>query len=62
MNFGFLLLHDLEELDLIGPWEMFNVWSQMENGPEQFYMEYYPNNIRYGQAHLSEKAPKYLKD
>ena len=26
MNFGFLLFNNLEELDFVGPWEMFNAW------------------------------------
>ncbi|HYY58659.1 MAG TPA: DJ-1/PfpI family protein, partial [Pyrinomonadaceae bacterium] len=35
MNFGFLLFHDLEELDLVGPWEIVNVWRQYAGGPER---------------------------
>ena len=27
MNFGFLLFENLEELDLVGPWEMISIWS-----------------------------------
>ena len=34
MNFGFLLFNDLEELDLIGPWEIINVWRKYSNGPD----------------------------
>lgn len=34
MNFGFLLFHDLEELDFVGPWEIMNVWRMYANGPE----------------------------
>jgi transcriptional regulator GlxA family with amidase domain len=33
MNFGFLLFPDLEELDLVGPWEMMNVWRMFMEGP-----------------------------
>jgi transcriptional regulator GlxA family with amidase domain len=34
MNFGFLLFPDLEELDLVGPWEIIGVWSKYAGGPE----------------------------
>jgi transcriptional regulator GlxA family with amidase domain len=34
MNFGFLLFPELEELDLVGPWEIVNVWSKYAGGPE----------------------------
>ena len=34
MNFGFLLFPDLEELDLVGPWEIIGVWSKYADGPE----------------------------
>lgn len=33
MNFGFLLFNNLEELDLVGPWEMINVWRVYRDGP-----------------------------
>lgn len=33
MNVGFLLFNNLEELDLVGPWEMFNAWRKYSNGP-----------------------------
>jgi transcriptional regulator GlxA family with amidase domain len=33
MNFGFLLFNNFEELDLIGPWEIINVWREYANGP-----------------------------
>ncbi len=35
MNFGFLLFNGLEELDLVGPWEMISVWSKFFHGPGQ---------------------------
>jgi transcriptional regulator GlxA family with amidase domain len=35
MNFGFLLFPDAEELDLVGPWEIINVWRKIAGGPEQ---------------------------
>jgi transcriptional regulator GlxA family with amidase domain len=37
MNFGFLLFPGLEELDLIGPWEMIRTWGQQPNGPGQCF-------------------------
>lgn len=33
-NFGFLLFPDLEELDLVGPWEIINVWRELFGEPE----------------------------
>lgn len=33
-NFGFLLFPDAEELDLVGPWEIINVWRKYADGPE----------------------------
>jgi len=38
MVFGFLLFPDLEELDLVGPWEMVAMWSQYADGPEKCLM------------------------
>ena len=38
MNFGFLLFKDLEELDLVGPWEMISMWRKYGNGPENCLM------------------------
>ena len=38
MNFGFLLFPDLEELDLVGPWEMVAMWSQYADGPAKCLM------------------------
>lgn len=32
-KFGFLLFRGLEELDLIGPWEMISLWSKSLEGP-----------------------------
>jgi len=37
-NFGFLLFRDLEELDLVGPWEMVSLWSKHLEGPERCLM------------------------
>lgn len=31
-NFGFLLFPDLEELDLVGPWEIFSLWRDQKTG------------------------------
>ena len=33
MNFGFLVFPGLEELDLVGPWEMISLWSRSLQGP-----------------------------
>lgn len=33
MNAAFLLFDDLEELDLVGPWEMMTVWHEYLGGP-----------------------------
>lgn len=38
MNFGFLLFPRLEELDLIGPWEMIGFWCKYFLGPERCLM------------------------
>jgi len=38
MVFGFLLFPGLEELDLVGPWEMVGMWSKHANGPESSFM------------------------
>lgn len=34
MNFGFLIFPGLEELDLVGPWEMISLWGKFLQGPE----------------------------
>lgn len=38
MNFGFLIFPDLEELDLVGPWEMISLWGKSLGGPETCLM------------------------
>ena len=38
MNFGFLIFPDVEELDVIGPWEMIGMWGRMFDGPENRLM------------------------
>lgn len=38
MNFGFLVFPGLEELDLVGPWEMISFWSKNAAGPERCLM------------------------
>ena len=38
MNFGFLLFNDLEELDLVGPWEIISMWSKHFDGPTNCLM------------------------
>ncbi len=35
MRFGFALFPNLEELDLVGPWEMVAMWSQVGQGPDE---------------------------
>ena len=34
-TFGLLAFNGLEELDLIGPWEIFSLWQQHQQGPRQ---------------------------
>ena len=38
MAFGFLLFNELEELDLVGPWEMIGMWGEYANGPRERLM------------------------
>jgi transcriptional regulator GlxA family with amidase domain len=38
MNFGFLVFPGLEELDLVGPWEMISLWGRSLQGPETCLM------------------------
>ncbi|WP_416899681.1 MAG: DJ-1/PfpI family protein [Minwuia sp.] len=33
-RFAFLMFHEYEELDLIGPWEMATMWRDYASGPE----------------------------
>lgn len=33
MNIGLLVFPHVEELDVIGPWEMFSLWRQLDGGP-----------------------------
>lgn len=35
MRFGFLIFDDLEELDLLGPWELIGVWGRQFEGPAE---------------------------
>jgi transcriptional regulator GlxA family with amidase domain len=35
MNFGFLCFPDVEELDLVGPWEVIGMWGRRFGGPER---------------------------
>ncbi len=35
MRFGFLVFDDLEELDLLGPWELIGVWADQDGGPSE---------------------------
>ena len=34
MKFGFLVFPGMEELDLVGPWEMISLWGEFLHGPE----------------------------
>lgn len=34
-KFGFLLFDGLEELDLVGPWEIISLWSKEYDGPKE---------------------------
>lgn len=52
MNFGFLVFPDLEELDLIGPWEMAGMWGKLFGGPE--------NRLMIAQSHDSILCAKGL--
>jgi len=38
MTFGFLVFPDVEELDVIGPWEMIGMWGMRFGGPERRLM------------------------
>src|SRR3989304_5370171 len=38
MKFGFLIFPGLEELDLVGPWEIVSLWSKFLKGPETCLM------------------------
>jgi transcriptional regulator GlxA family with amidase domain len=38
MNFGFLIFPDVEELDLVGPWEIINYWRRIAGEPEHCLM------------------------
>ncbi|MEN6551339.1 MAG: DJ-1/PfpI family protein, partial [Methanobacterium sp.] len=38
MNFGFLIFPGMEELDLVGPWEIVSLWSKFAKGPEKCLM------------------------
>lgn len=38
MNFGFLIFPELEELSLVGPWEIISLWSKFAQGPEKCLM------------------------
>ncbi len=35
MNFDFLIFPDLEELYLVGPWEIITAWKGHQGGPDQ---------------------------
>lgn len=35
MRFGFVAFPQLEELDLVGPWEMICLWGKIAGGPEE---------------------------
>jgi len=35
VTFGFLLFHEVEELDFVGPWEVISVWRKNFEGPDR---------------------------
>ena len=35
MNFDFLIFPDLEELYLVGPWEIITAWKGHQGGPDR---------------------------
>lgn len=35
-NFGFLIYDGVEELDVVGPWEIIKIWSEHFQGPQAF--------------------------
>lgn len=35
---GFLIFNGFEDMDLIGPWQMFGSWKRFFNGPENIFM------------------------
>jgi transcriptional regulator GlxA family with amidase domain len=35
MIVGFVIFHEVEELDLVGPWEIFRMWSREPGGPSR---------------------------
>jgi len=51
MKIGFLLFHGLEELDLVGPWELFKLWSRLNsNAHECLMIAQKPEPIRCAQG------------
>lgn len=38
MTFGFLVFPDVEELDVVGPWELVGTWGKFYKGPERRLM------------------------
>jgi transcriptional regulator GlxA family with amidase domain len=38
MNFGFLVFPEVEELDIIGPWEIIGIWSKYFHGPQHCFI------------------------
>jgi transcriptional regulator GlxA family with amidase domain len=34
MNLGIVVFNEVEELDFVGPWEMFSLWKKYADGPE----------------------------
>ena len=34
MNFGIMVFNQVEELDVVGPWEMLTMWSKLADGPK----------------------------
>jgi hypothetical protein len=55
MNFGFLIFPGMEELDLVGPWEIISLWSKFAQGPEKRLM------VAENLGPLIPQAPEYLR-
>jgi len=67
MTFGFLVFPGVEELDLVGPWEMVSAGIDLTSafiaevaGRVQFGTDYYPLGQAYGGFERHVKAPAYL--
>jgi len=46
INCGFLIFDDVEDMDLVGPWEIFGIWSKYYNGPQTFTVSATTNEVK----------------